>query len=506
MACDVLRHVWESTEHDDGFVSLEVMPDLAHDTEATLEQARDYWQRVDRPNLMIKIPGTDAGAARDRDRRSPRASTSTSRCCSRSRPTRRWPRRSSAGSSGARRTASRSTSTRSRRSSSRASTPRSTSGSRSSAAATCSAPPRSPTRAPPTCASRRSSTASASPSCARPARRCSARCGRRPASRTRTTPTRCTSTSCRAGHGQHDADADAARVRRARRGAAARPPTSTAERGRAASSQALADAGIDMNDVTDKLLARRRASLFEDAMDKLHRGRRVAARGGRDRPPADDRVGDPRRARADDRRAHQEGRRGGGRRSAIWRKDPTLWGGAGHARDRQPARLADDLRVDARARRRAASSSPRRCADDGLTDVVLLGMGGSSLAPEVFRRSFGEHRRRAASCTCSTRPTPRAIRAAERRDRPVEDAVPRLVEVGRDDRDAVAVQVLPRARDARRSATTTPARTSSRSPTRAASSAELADEHDFRARVPERPGHRRPLLGAVVLRARARRR
>ena len=45
----------------DGFVSLEVAPDLAHDTEGTLEQARSYWQRVDRANVMIKIPGTPEG-------------------------------------------------------------------------------------------------------------------------------------------------------------------------------------------------------------------------------------------------------------------------------------------------------------------------------------------------------------------------------------------------------------------------------------------------------------
>jgi transaldolase len=42
-------------------VSLEVDPDLAFDTDRTIEQAREYWGRVDRPNLMIKIPGTDAG-------------------------------------------------------------------------------------------------------------------------------------------------------------------------------------------------------------------------------------------------------------------------------------------------------------------------------------------------------------------------------------------------------------------------------------------------------------
>src|SRR4051812_44239293 len=58
---DVLRSVYDELDGYDGYVSLEVMPDLAHDTEATLAQARDYWGRVDRPNVMIKIPGTDEG-------------------------------------------------------------------------------------------------------------------------------------------------------------------------------------------------------------------------------------------------------------------------------------------------------------------------------------------------------------------------------------------------------------------------------------------------------------
>ena len=61
LAADVLRPVWDEQDHDDGFVSLEVEPGLAHDTEGTLRQAKEYWGRVDRPNLMVKIPGTEEG-------------------------------------------------------------------------------------------------------------------------------------------------------------------------------------------------------------------------------------------------------------------------------------------------------------------------------------------------------------------------------------------------------------------------------------------------------------
>ena len=60
-ACDVLRPVWEAAGGADGFVSLEVEPSLAHDTEGTLASARELWKAVDRPNVMIKIPGTEEG-------------------------------------------------------------------------------------------------------------------------------------------------------------------------------------------------------------------------------------------------------------------------------------------------------------------------------------------------------------------------------------------------------------------------------------------------------------
>jgi transaldolase/glucose-6-phosphate isomerase len=61
LACDVLAGVHRESGGTDGFVSLEVAPDIAHDTERTLDMARVYWKAVNRPNLMIKIPGTREG-------------------------------------------------------------------------------------------------------------------------------------------------------------------------------------------------------------------------------------------------------------------------------------------------------------------------------------------------------------------------------------------------------------------------------------------------------------
>ncbi|GAB4189145.1 MAG: hypothetical protein Tsb0015_09690 [Simkaniaceae bacterium] len=60
-ACDILKSVYEKTNGVDGFVSLEVSPHLAHHTELTKEDARRLFQEVDRPNCLIKIPGTEAG-------------------------------------------------------------------------------------------------------------------------------------------------------------------------------------------------------------------------------------------------------------------------------------------------------------------------------------------------------------------------------------------------------------------------------------------------------------
>jgi transaldolase/glucose-6-phosphate isomerase len=60
-AADVLRPVYDATRRQDGYVSLEVSPYLAMATDATIEEARRLWRAVDRENLMIKVPGTEAG-------------------------------------------------------------------------------------------------------------------------------------------------------------------------------------------------------------------------------------------------------------------------------------------------------------------------------------------------------------------------------------------------------------------------------------------------------------
>lgn len=59
-ACDLMRPVWEATDGVDGRVSIEVDPRLAHDAEPTIAEARQLWWLVDRPNLFVKIPATEA--------------------------------------------------------------------------------------------------------------------------------------------------------------------------------------------------------------------------------------------------------------------------------------------------------------------------------------------------------------------------------------------------------------------------------------------------------------
>ena len=60
-AADILRGVYEESKGLDGYVSLEVSPKLAYNTEDTLKEARRLWAKVNRPNLMLKVPATDEG-------------------------------------------------------------------------------------------------------------------------------------------------------------------------------------------------------------------------------------------------------------------------------------------------------------------------------------------------------------------------------------------------------------------------------------------------------------
>ena len=60
-ACDVLRPVFDQTGGTDGYVSVEVSPLLAHDTDGTIREVRQWFERISRPNLMVKIPGTPEG-------------------------------------------------------------------------------------------------------------------------------------------------------------------------------------------------------------------------------------------------------------------------------------------------------------------------------------------------------------------------------------------------------------------------------------------------------------
>src|SRR5689334_15604115 len=63
-AADAFRPVYDGSEGADGFVSLEVSPTLARDTAGTIAEARRLWAAVDRPNVMIRVPGTDRKSTR----------------------------------------------------------------------------------------------------------------------------------------------------------------------------------------------------------------------------------------------------------------------------------------------------------------------------------------------------------------------------------------------------------------------------------------------------------
>src|ERR687885_1021143 len=60
-AADMLRPIYDRTDALDGYISIEVSPTLAHDTEATMQEARQLWSALNRPNIMVKVPATPEG-------------------------------------------------------------------------------------------------------------------------------------------------------------------------------------------------------------------------------------------------------------------------------------------------------------------------------------------------------------------------------------------------------------------------------------------------------------
>ena len=152
--------------------------------------------------------------------------------------------------------------------------------------------------------------------------------------------------------------------------------------------EALAEAGIDMRQVTEELLVDG-VKQFEDAMNELLAGHRGAPRCGRHRAPAED----PGRASPSDleKPVAQRVKKAVSDSVAkrIWQRDPSLWGGPGvpEIEDRLGWLTVSEAMLEQAP---CIDEFVRDVRDDGFTDAVLLGMGGSSLGPEVIRRSYGD--------------------------------------------------------------------------------------------------------------------
>jgi transaldolase/glucose-6-phosphate isomerase len=161
----------------------------------------------------------------------------------------------------------------------------------------------------------------------------------------------------------------------------------TAEHDSTEALAALADAGIDMTQVTDELLVDG-VKQFEDAMTELLAGieeRRAAVATGR--PPRihsslpsdlEKPVGERVKKAVGDSVAKR-----------IWQRDPSLWGGPGvpEIEDRLGWLTVSEAMLEQAP---FLDEFVQEVRDEGFTDAVLLGMGGSSLGPEVIRRSFGD--------------------------------------------------------------------------------------------------------------------
>ena len=383
LACDVLRPVWDEANGADGFVSLEVEPAFALDTEKTIAQARDYWDRVDRPNLMVKIPGTEEGVPAIEETVAAGINVNVTLLFSvESYETiaeayiRGMERRKEAGESldvhsVASFFVSRVDTEVDKRlaelgkedlrgiaavANARAAYMRFKElfyGDRFAALREAGAPVQRPLWA---------STGVKDP---------------------HYPETKYVGLAGGAGHGQHDADEHAARLRRAARG--------QGQHGRPGSVRGpeAARGRRDRHGRRDEEAAAGRHRQVRGAVRRPDRRDRARPRGHRHGPAEDDRVGAagrPRAARSSSgsrRRRPRESRSGSGRGTSrsgavpAWPRSAT-----GSAGSRSATRCSST--------RRDLHAFAEQARADGLEHAVLLGMGGSSLGPEVIRRSYGD--------------------------------------------------------------------------------------------------------------------
>jgi len=382
MAADVLRPVWEQTDHGDGFVSLEVAPRLSRDTEGTLEQARGYWAEVDRPNLMVKIPATPEGVPAIEQAISEGINVNVTLLFG----VEEYARVAEAYIAGLERR-------------------HADGGSLDVSSVASFFVSRVDTEVDKRLLEmgKEELTGIAALANARAAyQRFKAifsgeRWEKLAGAGARVQRPLWASTGVKNPHYPETKYVDGLVAPHTVNTMPMPTLNAVAEKGEVTGATAdqdpaedlrrLADAGIDMDDVTDQLLREGIAS-FEGSMDGLLAGvenKREAIVTGR--PPTisasiPDELEPAIARKAEQAVAEQVARR-------VWRKDESLWGGPGKPEigDRlgwltiaeQMLEHVDDLQ-----------QFVEEVKADGLTDVVLLGMGGSSLGPEVIRRSFGE--------------------------------------------------------------------------------------------------------------------
>jgi transaldolase / glucose-6-phosphate isomerase len=382
LAADVLSDLHRETGGRDGFVSLEVAPDLAHDREGTLEAARTFWQAVDRPNVMIKIPGTADGVPAIEQAIYEGMNVNVTLLFSVSAYEavmeaylRGLERRQSEGktldvNSVASFFVSRVDTKADRRLEQLG---------RTDLAGTAAV-------ANARLAYRRFQETFDGPRW-EGLRRAGAAVQRPLWASTGTKDPNYSDTKyVDELVGAHTVNTMplATLLAVADHGEISGP---TAEHDPVPALSALAQAGVDLQQVTEELLAEG-VQQFEQAMNQLLAGideRRAAVVTGQP-PTIHSRVGaDLQRPVAE--RVKQAVAESVAQR--VWRRDPSLWGGPGvpEIDDRLGWLTVSEMMLEHASE---LNKFAEECRSDGFTDAVLLGMGGSSLGPEVIRRSFGE--------------------------------------------------------------------------------------------------------------------